>query len=45
MYCKRNKKVLLVSSCGDSSSGTTPTPTTQGSSNWDVMVWDQDNWG
>ena len=34
-----------MASCGGGGDGdTTPTPPS-GSSNWDEMVWDQDNWG
>lgn len=32
--------VLLLTGCGGD--GTAPAP--EGNSNWDQMVWDQDNW-
>jgi len=39
--------VVMLASCGGGGGGgaTTPTPTPSGSSNWDEMVWGQDNWG
>ena len=35
--------VALLSACGGGGGGGT-TPLPAGSSNWDQMVWDQDNW-
>jgi hypothetical protein len=44
---------LLLSACGGGggsggssggNSGSTPPPTTVSKSNWDELVWDQDNW-
>ncbi len=36
----------LIAGCGGSGGGdnTPSTPPATGSSNWDTMVWDQDNW-
>lgn len=35
--------LVTLAGCGGSSGGGTPPPPA-GSSNWDEMVWDQDNW-
>jgi len=41
--------VSVISSCGGGGEGVSETnfmrPIQQGSSNWDAMVWDADNWG
>jgi len=36
--------LLLLAGCGGSSNGG-ENNATNGSSNWDEMTWDQDNWG
>jgi len=37
--------VLFLTSCGGGGSSTPPPVTELGSSDWDTMQWDQDNWG
>ena len=34
--------LAMLAGCGGGGGGTPTTPT--GSSNWDALVWDQDNW-
>lgn len=36
--------VLNLGACGGGGGGNTNPTTTGGSSNWDQMRWDQDNW-
>lgn len=37
--------ILSLTGCGGGGGGgAPPPPPTSGSSNWDTLVWDQDNW-
>lgn len=36
--------ILLLNACGGGGGGDNTTTAPAGSSNWDEMTWDQDNW-
>ncbi|GMQ87838.1 MAG: hypothetical protein BMS9Abin08_1048 [Gammaproteobacteria bacterium] len=36
---------ILIAGCGGGGGGGNNNNPPAGSSNWDTMVWDQDNWG